>query len=802
MADLIKKIKIKKQDGTFTDYIPIGAEAKNVDCSDGESVEYKLNNISNKIGKKPYYYNNILEMQNDNNLKVGDMAITLGYYEANDGGGAEYKIVNRNNSTKNKFNRNAPDIIDGFVDISTGLFSSQTNNQRSFVVKLKPNTTYTYSGFERSSNYGLFSSIPNINDVGVGIGVVDLEEEKLTFTTTSTHYYFVAMYTGGATQTSYSFIQVEEGNNKTAFTPSPDVTDNGSLIFLENVDYLAKLVLKENINIKNFGAKGDNNNLDTIAINNAIKIAIIENKKQIYFPQGIYLTSGVLIEDAGIHLYGDGIGNTIIKAKNDFSETDSIIKFKNTGTYCFKVTDLTIDGNKANNLNNLIDGMTVFINSGKGSDTFATIQNIEICNCSGSGLVLDGVTTTNIREIRVLNNRFRANNEYGFYGKSMADSVVAFNTSHSNLKAGYYFSGGNIKINGNKAFFNGRYDNETLEDYWRLPASALNITSDNSPLADKEYYTRTGSGVTNNPYTWTLFTGSSFLPNIDYYERLNKPYYKRYPGYEIRCWSSLIVNCESQDNAGDGFYIADKENQLSNILADGNGHLLDKNEETISYIENDIEPLYDGVYIIQAGENTSITGDFRNFRYREPLYDKYQRAAIGLYRTKYITADINTRNQVVDIYNELTSLCKITVNAKKYFYYHNLNEVFTFRVNTSYSNLQFEFHDSENNKSYIKTYGNDVYLHLSLKTKDNQFIPNETHDELVGIKIGALDKLLQPDIDGNLITIPNAMIVGGYGLNYKGIVAARIEGQLIMFKPNDTYTANCNQIILDMQYNY
>ena len=86
MADLIKKVKIKKQDETYTDYIPIGAEAKNVDCADGESVEYKLN-------KKPYYYNCVADMKTDTKLKVGDMAVTLGYYEPNDGGSAEYKII-------------------------------------------------------------------------------------------------------------------------------------------------------------------------------------------------------------------------------------------------------------------------------------------------------------------------------------------------------------------------------------------------------------------------------------------------------------------------------------------------------------------------------------------------------------------------------------------------------------------------------------------------------------------------------------------------------------------------------------
>ena len=85
MSDRIKKIKVKKADGSMTDYIPIGADAENIDTADGESVEIKLN-------KKPYYYNSVADMKADNKLKAGDMAITLGYYSVNDGGKAEYKI--------------------------------------------------------------------------------------------------------------------------------------------------------------------------------------------------------------------------------------------------------------------------------------------------------------------------------------------------------------------------------------------------------------------------------------------------------------------------------------------------------------------------------------------------------------------------------------------------------------------------------------------------------------------------------------------------------------------------------------
>lgn len=45
MSDLIKKIKIKKSDGTYSDYIPIGAEAKNIDMENNYSVQDNIGNI-------------------------------------------------------------------------------------------------------------------------------------------------------------------------------------------------------------------------------------------------------------------------------------------------------------------------------------------------------------------------------------------------------------------------------------------------------------------------------------------------------------------------------------------------------------------------------------------------------------------------------------------------------------------------------------------------------------------------------------------------------------------------------------
>ena len=45
--DIIKKLKIKKQDGTFSDYIPIGAEASNITRNNNENVEESFTYIEN-----------------------------------------------------------------------------------------------------------------------------------------------------------------------------------------------------------------------------------------------------------------------------------------------------------------------------------------------------------------------------------------------------------------------------------------------------------------------------------------------------------------------------------------------------------------------------------------------------------------------------------------------------------------------------------------------------------------------------------------------------------------------------------
>lgn len=101
MSDRIKKIKVKKVDGSMTDYIPIGVNAENVDFDNGFNLDNIIGsinpnesgNIATQLSKSIKYYDCVADMKADTTLNSRGTARTLGYYEPGDGGGALYQII-------------------------------------------------------------------------------------------------------------------------------------------------------------------------------------------------------------------------------------------------------------------------------------------------------------------------------------------------------------------------------------------------------------------------------------------------------------------------------------------------------------------------------------------------------------------------------------------------------------------------------------------------------------------------------------------------------------------------------------
>lgn len=124
--DKIKTVKIKNEDGSISEETyTISVDAKNVDMDNGkdlqdtvgtinvdidgnigeqlDSLNENMNNLNIDIEKKSYYFNTVADMKVAD-LKNGDFACTLGYYSINDGGAAEYKIINNTNNYKEILN--------------------------------------------------------------------------------------------------------------------------------------------------------------------------------------------------------------------------------------------------------------------------------------------------------------------------------------------------------------------------------------------------------------------------------------------------------------------------------------------------------------------------------------------------------------------------------------------------------------------------------------------------------------------------------------------------------------------------
>lgn len=215
----IKTVKIKNLDGSISqETYTIAVDAKNVDMDNDKDLQDTIGNINvdtdgnvaeqldNKINKidivdnlestfstkvlsanqgkvlgdavaildtdikkKVYYFNNVAEMK-VSNLKANDVAITMGYYEANDGGSAIYKIVDSASETElqesldnNKYANLV--LVDNVINIKQ--LGARGNNSTDDTTIIQKAINTGKSIFFPSGNY-LVSSL-DCNDSNINI---------------------------------------------------------------------------------------------------------------------------------------------------------------------------------------------------------------------------------------------------------------------------------------------------------------------------------------------------------------------------------------------------------------------------------------------------------------------------------------------------------------------------------------------------------------------------------------------------------------------------------------------------------
>ena len=132
------------------------------------------------------------------------------------------------------------------------------------------------------------------------------------------------------------------GHGEYIIVDDDTLVDDGGLIHVLSNGLKAKLVINDCINIKQFGAKGDNSSNDTEAIKSAIAI-----NKPLYFPEGIYLISETITPltnninwngESNKTIFNSISDENIVQPLFDFSSVNNLIlKNFSTNNSTFKV---------------------------------------------------------------------------------------------------------------------------------------------------------------------------------------------------------------------------------------------------------------------------------------------------------------------------------------------------------------------------------------------------------------------------------------------------------------------------------
>jgi parallel beta-helix repeat protein len=195
-------------------------------------------------------------------------------------------------------------------------------------------------------------------------------------------------------------------------------------------------------NVRDFGATGNGITDDTAAIQTAINAAAAAGGGQVYMPTGVYRVSGgeeasdgcLMLKD-NVYLYGDGMGQTVVKVVDGWDQkiTGVIRSAYGEETSNFGVSDLTIDGNRANTTGKIDGWFNGYIPNQNGADRNVTLERVEIRDMSGYGFDPHEQTINLLIKDCVAHG----NGLDGFVADYLIDSVYSGNIAYNNDRHGF-----------------------------------------------------------------------------------------------------------------------------------------------------------------------------------------------------------------------------------------------------------------------------------------------------------------------------------------------------------------------------
>lgn len=233
-----------------------------------------------------------------------------------------------------------------------------------------------------------------------------------------------------------------EGNISEAGTP---VNANNLNKIEDELTRLGTQLAEIAINIKSFGAKGDEFTDDSDSINDAIQYAYKNKIFNVFVPEGTYILNKPIVMQQHINLFGGG-WRTFLRIK-DNTDIDAI---RTKGlAYESNISRMTIDCNKQNNS---------FVNGGSainGHFDTSVIEFVRVKNCSKTAIRLndDGSIYDSLGYLNMVRYNQIEDSDIGIkWSYRSTDSWCYYNNIGSDF-CNIFVQGGPIRIEGNH--FNG-----------------------------------------------------------------------------------------------------------------------------------------------------------------------------------------------------------------------------------------------------------------------------------------------------------------------------------------------------------
>lgn len=216
------------------------------------------------------------------------------------------------------------------------------------------------------------------------------------------------------------------------------------------------------INVSEFGATGNGTTDDTAAITNALKACATRafpfNGCSLYFPSGIYITSGITLQSY-VHLNGDGWATSVIRLKPNTSADVLTIP---GDTFDFSIVGVTLDGNSSHGG----AGSCLTVQTNPNGPNFINTSNKRTQSTNGYKLgyvAADMFANCSNNGINIFPYSFELwfddfmtynNGVYGIYTQG-TDSLFSNFVSEHNGTSGLHVANANNKFANAKVIWNG-----------------------------------------------------------------------------------------------------------------------------------------------------------------------------------------------------------------------------------------------------------------------------------------------------------------------------------------------------------